>query len=131
MIVGMDFDDTYTADPEAMDAVISALIQHGHRVVIVTGRGDHHRPLAESVMRSRWDGEVAVVRANRNPLGKYVAALEAGYEVDVWIDDEPWGITPTSDKRAERKRAQRHRSQVGRRGIRDFGEYMRQLRADP
>ena len=40
------------------------------------------------------------------------AALDAGYEVDIWMDDEPWNIEPTPEKLKERKGAQMRRTKL-------------------
>lgn len=87
MILGLDYDYTYTADPDFWDAVIAHAEQRGHAVVCVTGREApperHERQLPPTV---------PVVCAGDQY--KRFAAAAAGHSVDVWIDDCPGTIEP-------------------------------------
>lgn len=89
MIIAIDYDNTYTADPETFNKVIELFKAAGHDVICVT---------------SRDDGVLGV--PVRNSIGKLVpvifagskwkreAAKKRGYNVDVWIDDMPGMIDP-------------------------------------
>ena len=87
MIIALDFDGTFTADPKfwlffARDAVV-----HNHQVITVT----HRRKTFENEQTMRNLGvNWPIVFAYDQP--KKMAAIEAGYAVDVWIDDNPHGI---------------------------------------
>ncbi len=112
MTVALDFDDTFSLDPDTWTLVVELLIGRGHQVFIVTSRGDHHIPTAEEVIQEWLGDTVKVVRAAGHTDGKMGAALDAGYEVDVWADDEPWQIKPTNAKSKERKGAQMRRTEL-------------------
>lgn len=85
MIFGLDFDGTYTRAPELWNRFIEAALGEGHLVVLVTNRPDdaeHH-----GVVASWTGGRIPAFFTNGRP--KRQVALEAGYDVDVWIDDNP------------------------------------------
>jgi hypothetical protein len=82
MIVAIDFDGTYTADPKGWGSVVDTLLARGHTVVCATGNAGKH---VRDEMGKRFAGQVAVVVGKP----KHVACLEIGLSVDVWIDNEP------------------------------------------
>jgi len=129
VIVAFDFDGTYTAHPDVWDEVLQILIDSGHTVICVTGRGDHHHPLAEDVIRDRLGSGVQVIRAAHLLLNKREAAEVEGYSVDVWIDDEPWGVSRSEEGRVEGKRRQKIRSRLAGELPKDtsFEEYIEEL----
>lgn len=99
MLFGIDFDGTFAADPALFHSFLDLLTARGHTAVIVTGR---------SKPTGRWglrEFEVEVVTKGRLPIVyagmkfKRLAAQEAGYKVDIWIDDNPEFI----DKQAPEK----------------------------
>ena len=82
MIFGIDYDGTFSEDPDFFLDLITLMKAYGHQAVIVTQRS------------SEWDrhdvdknvnGKIPVVFAGEK--WKNVAAKEEGYDVDVWIDD--------------------------------------------
>ncbi len=87
LLIALDFDGTFTADPKfwlffARDAVV-----HGHQVITVT----HRRETFENAQAMRNLGvNWPIIFAFDKP--KKLAAIEAGYAVDVWIDDNPVGV---------------------------------------
>lgn len=83
MIIAIDYDNTYTADPDTWDNVIKTLQVAGHTLVCVTGRSEAMGlPVLNSIGKL-----IPVVFAG--PEWKRDAALKRGYKVDVWIDDMP------------------------------------------
>jgi hypothetical protein len=86
VLIGLDYDKTYTADPLFWRQVVALARQRGHEVVCVTARreppGSHEPRLPE----------MAVVCAGSE--FKRHAAAKAGHHVDVWIDDMPGLIEP-------------------------------------
>lgn len=78
----LDYDGTYTADPELWDSFISACKIRGHRVVVVTAR-------------RRTEENLEIVRGPDAAI--YFTELAAkkwymdkiGVKVDIWIDDDP------------------------------------------
>ncbi len=88
MLLGLDYDHTYSVDPEGWNAVVKLLEARGHRFVCVTsrafppGRHDDREPVPP----------MPVVCSGH--IFKRKAALAAGFPVDVWIDDCPSTIEP-------------------------------------
>lgn len=80
MLIAIDYDGTYTADPLFWDQVISLGQQRGHEFVCVTARKSppesHERRIP-----------VPVVCVGNEP--KRIGAAKRGYRPDVWIDDMP------------------------------------------
>lgn len=93
MIISIDFDDTWTRDPDAWRTFARLLHGRGHTVLVTTNR--YAIPLATGevyrVVGTRSVKEV--IFAGAKP--KRQAAREKGYDVDVWVDDSPemvfWG----------------------------------------
>jgi hypothetical protein len=83
MLIAIDYDDTYTRDPEWWSAVIGFGVKRGHRFVCVTGRNEPPDPIREPPLPS---GVPVVCSAGKL---KDPAARRAGFHVDVWIDDMP------------------------------------------
>lgn len=85
MLIALDYDLTYSLDPDFWDAMVAAGRSRGHSFVCVTGReappGKHERQIP-----------MPVVCSPSTP--KFRAAIAAGYVVDVWIDDCPGTIEP-------------------------------------
>lgn len=77
MLIAIDYDDTYTADPALWDVFIAVASSRGHEVICVTGRRAS-QPVGLELPTVYADGEY-----------KREAAERAGYRVDVWIDDMP------------------------------------------
>lgn len=85
MNIGLDWDDTYTRDPIAWDAIIKLMRQRGHYVYIVTWRDELEAqeilcdPVAHFV-----DGIFAT-----NRQAKEAFMYKQGIRIDVMIDDNP------------------------------------------
>lgn len=85
MIFAIDFDGTFARDPGLFDRFVDLLKERGHRAVLVTGRSDE----------GQWGAEVRRAVGDLMPIvfaadgWKRAAAEQAGYKVDVWIDDHP------------------------------------------
>lgn len=85
MIIAIDYDNTYTADPESFNKIIKILLDQNHQVICVTGREDAGvmaAPVMESIGKL-----VPVIFAGKE--WKRDAAKRRGWNVDVWIDDSP------------------------------------------
>ncbi len=83
MLIALDYDLTFTADPEGWRAVVELMTARGHRFVCVTGR---EQPPGVDEPRI----PMPIVCAGSEL--KQRAAVRAGYSVDVWIDDCPGAI---------------------------------------
>lgn len=97
LVFGIDFDGTFAADPEAFKDIIESIVRHGHKAVFVTGRdnkdgfGDEVRDLINDTFGDKAS-EFSIVFAGSK--WKKQAALDAGYKVNIWIDDNPEYIGP-------------------------------------
>jgi len=82
MIIALDFDKTITADTLLWrEFVRLATIGGGHECIVVTGRDKRHEVDFMDLPVVYAAGKL-----------KREAAEKAGYEVDIWIDDEPGTI---------------------------------------
>lgn len=83
LVIAIDYDDTYTADPELWDMFIKSAQEKGHYVFIATFRGEDD-PIENP-------NGLEVAYCNRKP--KLHAVRELGLpEPSIWIDDWPWLI---------------------------------------
>jgi hypothetical protein len=85
MLFGIDYDGTFSRDPPLFRALVSSVRARGHDVVLVTGRSDV-APWGDEV-RKAVGGLMPIVFAADG--WKRDAAAQAGFDVDVWIDDHP------------------------------------------
>ncbi|HVI42717.1 MAG TPA: hypothetical protein VM577_19085 [Anaerovoracaceae bacterium] len=85
MIIGIDYDGTFSADPEGWSQVIQLMQSRGHKVVCVTGRSDEGE-WGEQVKKG-INGLIPIVFAGSE--WKREAAKAKGWDVNVWIDDNP------------------------------------------
>ena len=80
MLIAIDYDNTYTADPEWWDEVIRSGQERGHTIVCVTGRTEPpNLPIRVICAGDEY---------------KRDAVRRSGLRIDVWIDDEPGHIEP-------------------------------------
>lgn len=84
MIIALDYDGTYTADPALWDAFILAAKASGHTVLCVTMR--HPSEAIEMPCE--------VVYTSRKAKVPFTA--RAGIRVNVWIDDSPHWLLENS-----------------------------------
>lgn len=83
MLIALDYDGTYTADPELFLAFISMAKERGHEVVCVTARNTEEA----SIMCPDLIGSVEVIATDRASKAHHMASL--GRMPKVWIDDNP------------------------------------------
>lgn len=89
LLFAIDYDGTYSLDPEIFNIIIQILKKAGHEVICVTGRsGDKE---SDNVVRASIGKLVPVIFAGKKY--KYDAAKDAGFYVDIWIDDNPSSIS--------------------------------------
>ncbi len=77
MLISVDYDKTYTADPELFAGFIDAAIARGHEVVCITMR----RPDEAITMPCK------VIYTSRRAKAPF--AEENNINVNIWIDDSP------------------------------------------
>lgn len=94
MKIGLDFDNTYTRDPEAWNTFIRYFTGRGHTVYCVTYR-----------YQSEWTEVLAtigeVIGHDRcfftGGRAKHPYMIDQGIYIDVWIDDMPQLIYQNMD----------------------------------
>jgi hypothetical protein len=91
MILAIDYDETWSADPEFWRMVVSAAKFRGHTVIGVTWRKDC--PEEREHMCAHYLGLDRVLFTGGE--AKHKAAKRAGIDVDVWIDDMPHSVNQT------------------------------------
>lgn len=82
MNIGLDFDDTFTEDPELWRQFVASCSARGHLVFVTTARFSNNLADIERALPG-----IEVIASNGGMKG--VAAKAAGVTIDVWIDDMP------------------------------------------
>ncbi|NSZ63457.1 hypothetical protein G6L16_008905 [Agrobacterium tumefaciens] len=102
MNIALDYDSTYTADPQLWNLFISVCENSGHDIRIVTARDDRHdRTDALITLEKR----LPVIYCRGVAKKWYLSHHGEGFVPDIWIDDKPESILENStfapDKLAE------------------------------
>jgi hydroxymethylpyrimidine pyrophosphatase-like HAD family hydrolase len=87
MLLALDYDETYTRDPEFWDMVIRYAKHRNHSVICVTARDERYRDEVERDLGGKVEAIICT-----NGRAKHGAAHQAGYMPSVWIDDSPLWI---------------------------------------
>lgn len=88
MLIALDYDDTYTRDPEFWDAMIHLAKARGHIVVCATMRFEKE---GAQVIRDLSGKVDQIIFTSRQ--GKYdFVTKRLGRPPSVWIDDNPFLI---------------------------------------
>lgn len=87
MVIGLDYDCTFTADPEFWKSVLCEAKKYGHTIIIVTARYDNQQNRDEL---SQEAPEFKAYFAGSVPKLKYM--MDQKIDVDVWIDDDPGSV---------------------------------------
>lgn len=85
--IAFDIDGVWTEDPEAFSSIYDFLTTRGHTCIMVTGAAQPQDKLDRLGLTFK-----TIIVADK--ILKSVAARQAGYEVDIWIDDRPEFINP-------------------------------------
>jgi hypothetical protein len=80
--IGLDFDNTYSADPSLWDEFIAIAQKKGHRVICVTARRDTE----ENIEIVKIPGIPTIFTSLGSKIEK---TNKLGLEIDIWIDDDP------------------------------------------
>jgi hypothetical protein len=83
LTIAIDFDDTWSADPEGWRCVFDLLTTRGHVVIMATGR----HQWSDDMGRAALPPDMPIVYCGSEL--KERATRAAGYSVDIWIDDMP------------------------------------------
>lgn len=89
MIIAIDFDKTFSAKPKLFRAIVTMMYHHGVQPIMVTQRCEQYRAEIQEVTELT-DKELPIVFASGKT--KKEAAKEAGYDVDIWVDDNPFSV---------------------------------------
>lgn len=92
MRIALDYDLTYTADPDLWDLFIDNCIHIGHDIRIVTTRSPTKDPLSE--IQFPW-GDIPVIYCD-GVAKRFVCHHYHDFDVDIWIDDKPQGVDNNS-----------------------------------
>lgn len=89
MRIGLDFDNTITANPEYFKSLVEMTIEHGVSIVIVTARRDtpENRETVKEFLAEHGFPKITAFYTNLRSKIKYMD--EAGLHVDIWIEDDP------------------------------------------
>lgn len=86
MLIALDYDGTYTADPELMLGFVKSAKNRGHEVVCVTMRHPHELDHVCPLLKS----EVEVICTARRAKRTHMAMIDRAPAV--WVDDNPTWI---------------------------------------
>ncbi len=85
MLIALDYDGTYTADPELWDQFISNARARGHEVIIATMR---IKGFEEYDVNRQLEGKVdKIIYTDRR--AKKAEVIRQYKNPDIWIDDMP------------------------------------------
>lgn len=88
MIVSLDYDGTYTRDPQVWDQIIEVLRLQGHEVYVVTMR--YEATQGQEVYEALSGKVDKIIFTERKAKKTFLRNL--GILIDVWIDDIPYFI---------------------------------------
>lgn len=91
MIIAIDFDDTYTRDPELWDEFCRSCIRRGHKVYCVTARAEGKMMDIVKESIGKVIGEKNCIGTNLQPKRNFLLENYKIY-IDVWCDDTPDAI---------------------------------------
>lgn len=90
MNIALDYDNTYTRDPQAWDVFIMMFRSRGHKVFLVTCRdADNYKKVKEVIvaLNNKTDGIFFT-----SDKAKDLFMIQKDILIDVWIDDTPLHI---------------------------------------
>lgn len=88
MKIALDYDDTFTRDPELWARIIFSCLHRGHEIRIVTFRSKLHNNLDLIEAMAYYNlSPIPVIYTAGNRKRDFCANL--GFFPDVWIDDMP------------------------------------------
>lgn len=89
--IALDFDDTFTADPELWRKFVLSAEEAGHTVWMVTARRDtaDNRDIISKALGNLED-YVQVIFANLKSKMDHCDSI--GLKINIWIDDSPHAV---------------------------------------
>lgn len=85
MNIALDFDDTYTRDPELWDSFVRNAQDRGHEVWCVTMRDGSRQEVIDTI--GALVGKDHCIFTAQQAKAPFM--WELGIRIDVWIDDSP------------------------------------------
>jgi len=82
MLIALDYDGTYTLDPEFWNTFIINSKKRNHKIIIVTMRYPHEGEEVEEQIK-----ECSIIYTSRKAKKSFLERM--GIFPDVWIDDNP------------------------------------------
>jgi acid phosphatase class B len=87
--ISLDYDDTYTRDPECWDLFIELCKYRGHTIYVITARSPSEGAEVIDALQKRV-GLENIFFTSRKAKKQFI--YEKQISIDVWIDDAPWFI---------------------------------------
>ena len=97
MRIALDFDDTYTKDPDLWVVFTDEARDNGHEVYIVTARPDDGDNLDVELSKIVRLLGIPVIYCNYHPKRHYCDVVK-NLKFDIWIDDSPEAIVSRTDE---------------------------------
>lgn len=97
--IALDYDNTYSADPEFWNMVITMAQTFGHDIRAVTARDidqDRTQPLVE------LESRLQVIYTSGIAKEFFCTHFANGFVPDIWIDDKPESVLANSSASPER-----------------------------
>lgn len=85
MIIALDYDNTFTADPEFWLEFIELVRKYNHTVICVTARSD----TLSNRQELHFSLPIYVEKFFCGDMPKAAYMKHTNYKVDIWIDDRP------------------------------------------
>lgn len=84
LLFALDYDGTYTRDPDFWLEFIKLAESHGHRVCVATMRTQDEK---EDMCDRLFEACPQIIPTHRNAKQQFLASY--GVRPDIWIDDQP------------------------------------------
>lgn len=91
LVIAIDYDDTFTADPVLWSQFIKDAQRKGHRIYCVTARRDSEEN-REQLKTHFAHYNIKLTTVFCNLKAKLKTMEDRGVRVNIWIDDAPFAI---------------------------------------
>jgi len=88
LVIGVDFDGTFNADPETFQKIVKAFQAAGHEVLLISQRTEESRAEIDEVV-----GDLMPICLVGGYSKIYGAMALYDKCVDVWVEDNPAALT--------------------------------------
>jgi hypothetical protein len=94
MVIGIDFDGTFTSDPVMFREIVRVMRAFGHTPIMVTQRCIEHAAEIRAIVQIP---DLHIVYASGQ--SKESAAQLAGFTIQFWVDDNPVSVVTSLSHR--------------------------------